>query len=214
MTREELLAQAEALEWALEFGVTREDIFYSARELRAQAEAMPRVTPEMVAAQADLAIMLERLADMADARQARIEAMPRIVREGRDFDVKFHDNVAAQPRQRDSEPGHMDTKRFEVTQTGSAAAAPPSTTQPVAQVVCNPDGSDKRVIFHSHRALYETPLGTFLYAAPPDLAARVKRLESLLREWLDTELDAMDEEFEPWINSFASRIRAALAEGK
>ena len=40
MTREELLAQAEALEWALEFGVTREDIFYSARELRAQAEAM------------------------------------------------------------------------------------------------------------------------------------------------------------------------------
>ena len=40
MTREELLAQAEALEWALEFGVTREDIFYSARELRAKAEAM------------------------------------------------------------------------------------------------------------------------------------------------------------------------------
>ena len=45
MTREELLAQAEALEWALEFGVTREDIFDRARELRAQAEAMPEQEP-------------------------------------------------------------------------------------------------------------------------------------------------------------------------
>ena len=233
MTREELLAQArwcdeareEIADWAgfaSEYFQDKYDLVevlakwqVRARELRAQAEAMPRVTPEMVAAQADLAIMLERLADMADARQARIEAMPRIVREGRDFDVKFHDNVAAQPRQRDSEPGHMDTKRFEVTQTGSAAAAPPSTTQPVAQVVCNPDGSDKRVIFHSHRALYETPLGTFLYAAPPDLAARVKRLDGLLNEAASVITDIHSiVPLKFAVVALLERIRAALAEGE
>lgn len=34
--------------------------------------------------------------------------------------------------------------------------------------------------------------------------------ESLLREWLNTELDSMDEEFEPWVASFTERIEALL----
>jgi hypothetical protein len=32
----------------------------------------------------------------------------------------------------------------------------------------------------------------------------------LLREWLNTELDFMDKEFTPWVESFAQRINAEL----
>lgn len=47
-----------------------------------------------------------------------------------------------------------------------------------------------------------------------ELAAARAELDAandLLREWLNTELDSMDEEFQPWIDSFTARIKAALA---
>ena len=136
------------------------------------------------------------LHDKADELRAQAEAM---------------NNGAA--RQVEQSPGEV----APITGTAASipAAAPPSTTQPVAQVVCNPDGSDKRVIFHSHRALYETPLGTFLYAAPPDLAARVKRLDGLLNEAASVITDIHSiVPLKFAVVALLERIRAALAEGK
>lgn len=126
MTREELIARLVAIADERPNTPIGHVVEHELPELRAQAEAMPRVTPEMVAAQADIASRLERLADRADARQARIEAMPRIVREGRDFDVKFHDNGAAQGM---AQPEGADTTRVEVP-----AAAPPDLAARVEQL--------------------------------------------------------------------------------
>jgi hypothetical protein len=134
MTREELIARLVAIADERPNTPIGHVVEHELPELRAQAEAMPRVTPEMVAAQADIASRLERLADRADARQARIEAMPRIVREGRDFDVKFHDNGAAQGM---AQPEGADTTRVEVP-----AAAPPEPTP--ADSIAQADASTPR----------------------------------------------------------------------
>jgi hypothetical protein len=40
--------------------------------------------------------------------------------------------------------------------------------------------------------------------------AALEKAHALLREWLDTELDTMDEEFAPWIEQFTKRVKAAL----
>jgi len=44
-----------------------------------------------------------------------------------------------------------------------------------------------------------------------DTLSREEQACALLREWLETELDSMDEEFEPWIESFTNRIHTVLA---
>ena len=36
-------------------------------------------------------------------------------------------------------------------------------------------------------------------------------LVAILRDWRATELDAMDEEFEPWMAAFTARVAAAIA---
>ena len=162
MTREELLAQAEALEWALEFGVTREDIFYSARELRAQAEAM----------------------NNGAATNAG----------------RAHVNLGT---------------------SGSATedAAPPSAAQPVAWIQSNHLDNIRRdhrfycsLADHKFQSDYRP-----LYTAPPDLAERVKELESLLRElhpYLDSLICYASTRTEYKPNDIVARIDAALAEGE
>ena len=52
-----------------------------------------------------------------------------------------------------------------------------------------------------------------LYNAAPALIAAARReqkMRVLLQEWLTTEMDSMDEEYAPWIESFTRRIRVAL----
>ena len=107
---------------------------------------------------------------------------PRVVREGRDFDVKFHDNGAAQ--QSNAETVGSNPERVSAN---PPAAAPPSAAQPVARV------SVQRYKGHNG---YENcdwewnvdipPDGNYvLYTAPPDLAAKVARLEDALRGMLE-----------------------------
>ena len=43
---------------------------------------------------------------------------------------------------------------------------------------------------------------------------RTGLLAGLLREWLVAEYDSMDDEWQPWVDSFTSRINAALANEK
>ena len=56
---------------------------------------------------------------------------------------------------------------------------------------------------------------------PDALEAENKRLRAelataheLLREWRATELDSMDEEFQPWIDQFTARVDVALKGAK
>ena len=42
------------------------------------------------------------------------------------------------------------------------------------------------------------------------LSNDAQKFRSLLIEWRETELDSMDEEFEPWMESFTTRVDAAL----
>ena len=120
---------------------------------------------------------------------------PRVVREGRDFDVKFHDNGAAPNAGR----AHVN-----LWTSGSATedAAPPSAAQPVAWTM----SELCRFFAYAYRAghedtceavythVLECDADTYhqdsvveyltdngMNAAPPDLAARVCELEALLR---------------------------------
>ena len=49
-------------------------------------------------------------------------------------------------------------------------------------------------------------------AAPAllDAAEQNERLKALLREWLATEMDSMDEEYEPWMAEFMLRVEEEL----
>ena len=40
--------------------------------------------------------------------------------------------------------------------------------------------------------------------------ARAGEAENLLKEWLATEMDSMDEEFETWLEQFTKRIETVL----
>ena len=42
------------------------------------------------------------------------------------------------------------------------------------------------------------------------LERELAEAHALLREWLVTELDSLDEDFEPWVTSFTQRIHAAI----
>lgn len=53
-----------------------------------------------------------------------------------------------------------------------------------------------------------------LRAANHALAQESHNRAVLLQEWLDTELDAQDEEYEPWLESFTARVKAAISEGE
>ena len=44
------------------------------------------------------------------------------------------------------------------------------------------------------------------------LEAKMYISRRLLREWLRTELDPMDEEFAPWLESFTERVKKALGD--
>ena len=150
-------------------------------------------------------------------------ALPRIVREGRDFDVKFHDNGAAPNAGRAHE-------NLGTAGSATADAAPPSAAQPVARV------SVQRYKGHNG---YENcdwewnvdipPDGNYvLYTAPPDLAARVARLEDALRGMLElaeywfmreNRRGYSEEQYKAWYslgfdsNEFKN-ARAALARGE
>lgn len=99
----------------------------------------------------------------------------------------------------------------------SPAAAPPSATQPVAWCVAYDDPILEMRI-HSNPTMYKQEAEAIvrkgvvhlsivdLYATPPDLAARVKELEALLREAVSCLQLSPDLTMEP-------RIRAALAKG-
>lgn len=171
MTREDLIAAAEALEEMAEHldGLhllqSRDECLKKARELRAQAEAMPR-----------------------------------IVREGRDFDVKFHDNGAATSRK---DGTRSDGKS---ALESAAAAAPPSAAQPVAWTMselcrffayayrAGHDDTCEAVYTHvlecdadtyHQDSVVEYLTDNCMSAAPPDLAARVAELEAALRNLLN-----------------------------
>jgi len=45
-------------------------------------------------------------------------------------------------------------------------------------------------------------------------AQNAARCAQLLQEWLDTELDYQDEEYEPWMGSFTARVKEAIAATK
>ena len=85
-------------------------------------------------------------------------------------------------------------------------AAPPSTTQSVADVVSANHPGPCGFIDN-----YALPEGTNLYAAPPDLAARVKELEGLLR-LSRPYLDAWQVKRHADDRGIAGLIDAALAE--
>ena len=226
MTREELLAQADVLFWACADNVTKGAIHDHAQELRAQAEAMPSDTPAAKWRQGgqqdphgnqydctraslcmgyltddELANAVYLKPDIAHltAAKDRIRWLSRR--------VEAMNNGAAQLGQRDSEPCHMDTKRFDVTQTGSAAAAPPSAAQPVACLCC---GTQTSGVAIQHAECAEAVICAScveVLRAAPDLAARVARLEGLLRETQQFGAFGVG-------STLAERIRAALAEGE
>lgn len=45
-----------------------------------------------------------------------------------------------------------------------------------------------------------------------EAAAALREAEAVLREWRATELDPMDEEFEPWLEQFTARVDALLSD--
>ena len=160
MIREKLLAQAEALEWALEFGVTREDIFYSARELRAQAEAMNNgAATNAGRAHVNLGTSGSATEDAAPpsaAQPVKLWLWKNFV-DGRPEYWAF-DNPY---------PIHMD------------CGDPQTVGEPVGYALVKqsrngrPDVSEEQVLSSIKRT------------APPDLAARVARLEDALRGMLE-----------------------------
>ena len=104
--------------------------------------------------------------------------------------------------------------------SGSATedAAPPSAAQPVAWIQSNHLDNIRRdhrfycsLADHKFQSNYRP-----LYTAPPDLAERVKELESLLRElhpYLDSLICYASTRTEYKPNDIVARIDAALAEG-
>jgi methionine synthase II (cobalamin-independent) len=57
-------------------------------------------------------------------------------------------------------------------------------------------------------------LAAALHNAAPAMIAELKSLRALLIEWRETELDYMDEEYQPWLDSFTARVNKALSGNK
>ena len=183
MTREELLAQAEAMADAK---AANYDWMEEARQLAAQCWC----DPETAQTQMDVALaeaVARRIAGwmQTGALHARNEEY------WRDRALK----AEAMP-----------------------AAAPPSAAQPVAWIQSNHLDNIRRdhrfhcsLADHKFQSDYRP-----LYTAPPDLAERVKELESLLRElhpYLDSLICYASTRTEYKPNDIVARIDAALAEG-
>jgi len=179
-------------------------------ELRAQAEAMNNGAARQVEQSPGEVAPITGTAGSIPAAAPPSVALPRIVREGRDFDVKFHDNGAATNAGR----AHVN-----LGTSGSATedAALPSAAQPVARV------SVQRYKGHNG---YENcdwewnvdipPDGNYeLYTSPPDLAARVEQLDGLLNEAASVITDIHSiVPLKFAVVALLERIRAALAEGE
>ena len=193
MTREELLAQArwcdeareEIADWAgyaSEYFQEKHDLVdvlakwqVRARELRAQAEAMNNGAARQVEQSPGEVAPITGTAGSIPAAAPPSVALPRIVREGRDFDVKFHDNGAAQPLEsvKSTEPA--------ITADAPVAAAPPFAAQPTACLCC---GTQTSGVAIQHAECAEAVICAScveVLRAAPDLAARVRELEALLR---------------------------------
>ena len=207
MTREELIARLVAIADERPNTPIGHVVEHELPELRAQAEAMPRVTPEMVAAQAEaLEWAYSRLPDGNDIYGAWTTAKDAI--EARIKELRAQAEAMNNGAATNAGRAHVN-----LGTSGSATedAAPPSAAQPVARV------SVQRYKGHNG---YENcdwewnvdipPDGNYvLYTAPPDLAARVRELEGLLRRAMAqrSKLAQSDHKLDDDIN-------AALAKGE
>ena len=222
MTREELLAQADVLFWACADNVTKGAIHDHAQELRAQAEAMPSDTPAAKWRQGgqqdphgnqydctraslcmgyltddELANAVYLKPDIAHltAAKDRIRWLSRR--------VEAMNNGAAQSCNGGGSPHACETDKS----GPETAAAPPSAAQPVACLCC---GTQTSGVAIQHAECAEAVICAScveVLRAAPDLAARVARLEGLLRETQQFGAFGVG-------STLAERIRAALAEGE